>query len=61
MMILDRWGNLIFETNDLDTGWDGRANGGADVAQQDVYVYAIKLKDFKNKTYQYRGHVTLLK
>ena len=61
MSIFDRWGNLIFSTNDIDKPWDGHANHGADMAQKDVYVYQIDLTDFKNKTHTYRGIVTLVR
>lgn len=59
--IFDRWGNMIFDTRDINTGWDGHANGGAAVAQQDVYVWKVKLKDVYGKTHDYTGTVSLLK
>ncbi|PKP23105.1 MAG: hypothetical protein CVU05_00840 [Bacteroidetes bacterium HGW-Bacteroidetes-21] len=37
MQIFNRWGELIFETNDIAIGWDGYYRG--DLCQQDVYVY----------------------
>ncbi|MBL7893307.1 MAG: PKD domain-containing protein [Bacteroidia bacterium] len=61
MIIFDRWGNLIFETEDLNVGWDGRANGGKDIAQQDVYVWKILTCDYMKHSYRYIGHVTLVK
>jgi gliding motility-associated-like protein len=61
MMIFDRWGNQIFKTNDLNEGWDGRANNGIGIAQEDVYVYKIRLKDFEKKEHDYTGRVSLLK
>ncbi|MCC6691001.1 MAG: gliding motility-associated C-terminal domain-containing protein, partial [Bacteroidia bacterium] len=61
LMIFDRWGNLIFETDDLNLGWDGRANGGKEIAQQDVYVWKIQVCDFERHKYFYVGHVTLVK
>ena len=60
MMIFNRWGDLIFETNDLAKGWDGRANGGTEIAQDGVYVYKIEVRDFQSKYHDYMGHVTLL-
>ncbi len=27
LKVYNRWGNLIFETNDLNLGWDGKYNG----------------------------------
>ncbi len=61
MLIFDRWGNQIFESNDLYKGWDGRVKGKPELAQQDVYVWKIDCTDVFNKEHQYIGHVTLLK
>ncbi|MDQ3047992.1 MAG: PKD domain-containing protein [Bacteroidota bacterium] len=61
MMIFDRWGNMIFTTDDHKKGWDGKANQGADIAQMDVYVWKVSLKDNKNSPHKYTGHVTLVK
>jgi gliding motility-associated-like protein len=60
MQVLNRWGQLIFETNTTDgRGWDGRFN---DVAQPaGVYVYLIEAT-FANDTHeQYQGNVTLFR
>lgn len=61
MYIYDRWGNQIFKTNDINKGWDGRANGGSNIAQIDTYVWKIKTKDYKGNNHEYIGHVTLVK
>ncbi len=57
--IFDRWGNMIFNTTDINTGWDGRANNGQEIAQQDVYVWKVQLKDVFGKKHDYIGTVTL--
>ena len=61
LLIFDRWGSLIYKTNDVNKGWDGKANGGDKVAQIDVYVWKIITKDFKGDEKQYIGHVTIVK
>jgi gliding motility-associated-like protein len=61
MMIFDRWGNLIFFSDDINKSWDGKANYGTELAQMDVYVYSIRLLDIKMKKHKYRGKVTLVK
>lgn len=61
MMIFDRWGNLIYETNDIGKPWDGRANGGADMAQTDVYVWKIDVRDINSGTHYLSGHVSLVR
>ncbi|MCB0397293.1 MAG: gliding motility-associated C-terminal domain-containing protein [Flavobacteriales bacterium] len=60
MYIFDRWGNLIFETQSLK-GWDGTANNGAEVAQQDVYVWLVTAKDCFGNPWRRIGHVTLIR
>jgi gliding motility-associated-like protein len=59
MTIYDRWGHIVFKTNDVYKGWDGSVKGGPK-AQQGVYVYKIKLKDFKLRDKEFVGHITLL-
>lgn len=61
MWIFDRWGNMIFHTDDLKIGWNGRANHGKEIAQRDVYVYLVELLDFRGNKHQYRGIVTLVR
>jgi gliding motility-associated-like protein len=61
MTIFDRWGNLIFFSDDILKPWDGMANHGSEIAQRDVYIYSIKVTDFKNKKYSYKGDVTLVR
>lgn len=62
MMIFDRWGNLIFESNDILKGWDGKANGGTQVAQIDTYVWKITFSErYNNRYHRVIGHVNLIK
>jgi len=61
MNVYDRWGNLIFTSDNIQTGWDGRASDGSNIAQQDVYVYKIAVKDFEGKKHGFTGSFSLLK
>jgi gliding motility-associated-like protein len=61
LLIFDRWGNEIFKGDDLNKMWDGRANGGSEIAQQDVYVWKVNLTDVFDKKHNYIGTVTLVK
>ena len=61
MSIFDRWGNLIYRTDDMNKPWNGKANYGNELAQPDVYIYSIKIIDFKLKKYNYKGIVTLVR
>lgn len=59
--IFDRWGNMVFDTADINEGWDGRANDGKDVAQEDVFVWRVKLTDIFGLKHEYMGTVTIVK
>ncbi len=60
MLIFDRWGNLIFVSNDINKGWDGTRNGGP-IAQIDTYVWQVRFKDEMDKPHKYMGHVNLIR
>lgn len=61
LYIFDRWGEMIFTSNDVRKGWDGKAKNGSDFAQQDVYTWKVELDDIFKKHHSYIGHITLLK
>ncbi len=55
--IYDRWGNKLFETNDLKTGWDGEYNGSKVNAGIFVYTLDYQLKNGNSKTL--KGNITV--
>ncbi|MFT6244348.1 MAG: gliding motility-associated-like protein [Salibacteraceae bacterium] len=63
MIVYNRWGETIFESNDISLGWDGQYNGNP--AQSGVYQWTVRLKSTShNATVQaldYVGHVNLLR
>jgi hypothetical protein len=61
LWIFDRWGNMIFSTTDLNQGWNGHANGGAEIAQIDTYVWKIMVWDIQGSMHTLMGSVNLIK
>ena len=61
MDIFDRWGNHIFNTTQIEKGWDGKVEGAKEVSQQDVYVYLVKLTDIFGQLHRYIGRVNLVR
>lgn len=61
MNIYDRWGELIFTSNQLDGKWSGEVKGMPNKAKTEVYVYVISVKDQLYETHELTGHVALLK
>lgn len=60
MRIVNRWGNLVFESFDIQTVWDGSFQGGAHYVQNDVYVWTIEYNGKAGKV-QLMGHVTVVR
>jgi len=58
MYIYNRWGELMFETNDVNEGWDGTSNGNP--CNAGVYVWTIYFEGSEGKSTN-RGTVTLVK
>ncbi len=60
-MIYDRWGELIFESQNLSNGWDGHYKSENEV-KQDVYVWKLRFHDpTTDKVINKVGHVSLIK
>jgi len=59
MMIFNRWGELIFETFDINKGWDGYYKG--EICQQDVYVYKVEIKWTDGSVTTKAGDLTLFR
>ncbi|MFY7669235.1 MAG: T9SS type B sorting domain-containing protein, partial [Crocinitomicaceae bacterium] len=62
MYIFNRWGEILFETNDVKMGWDGSYGlDGRDV-QEGTYTYKIIYKNPKvDERKIVVGHVTLIR
>lgn len=59
MMIFNRWGEMIFSSQNANDGWDG-TYGGKPVPM-DVYVYKVQLRDYNKKLRTYIGNVNVLR
>lgn len=61
LYIFDRWGNTIFESTELNVGWNGKTKDNADYVQTDVYVWKIDLRMWNGTKKSLVGHVTAVK
>lgn len=57
--IYDRWGNKVFETDNITDGWDGTYKGQP--ATPDSYGYFIKGECIQNEKITLKGNVTLIR
>jgi len=59
LYLYDRWGNLIFQTDNLNKGWDGTIHGIT--VLEDVFVWKILLKTTNGSNKQVHGQVSVVK
>jgi len=59
LVILNRWGQIVYESNDPKKGWDGKMNGKE--APVGVYAYRLTAVDERGIKYEKSGTVTLVK
>jgi gliding motility-associated-like protein len=59
LKIYNRWGELIFESNDVNIGWDGYYRG--ELCKQDVYVWKVELGYSDGRKETKAGDLVLLR
>jgi len=59
LRIYNRVGQLIFQTNDHTTGWDGRFKGQQQ--SSDNYIYQVSFRNMEGKRFEYKGNILLLR
>lgn len=57
--IYNRWGTKVFESTDVNQGWDGNFNGQPQPIG--VYVYTIEAVSNKGNSFVKQGNVTLIR
>lgn len=60
LIVFDRWGKPIFETQDPSELWDGTDQDTYDKVPQGIYVYRISLMDLNNENQTFVGSLTVL-
>ncbi len=59
LRIFNRWGELVYKTNNQFSGWDGTYKGQMQLPQ--VFTYAVKIVFLDDKKVDRKGTVTLLR
>ena len=61
LMIFNRWGELVFESYNVEYGWNG-SFGDMGLVEDGVYIYKIEFGDTMSDERHYvNGHITVLK
>jgi gliding motility-associated-like protein len=56
--VYDRWGAMVFRSNDPNLAWDGTAGGHA---LSGAFVYVVAGVDYFNKAFVYKGTLMILR
>ena len=59
MQIFNRWGELLFSTNDIQSGWDGTFRGNE--MPEGTYTFIAHITDRAGRTFKRSGSVLLLR
>jgi gliding motility-associated-like protein len=59
LRIFNRWGQLVFETNDFSKGWDGTFKGQPQ--DMDIFAYVLTASFIDGSTRQHTGNISLLR
>ena len=59
LKIFNRWGEIVYSTNDIQKGWDGYVNGH--LQNVDTYEYIVKATTVHGFQFEKRGEFLLLK
>jgi gliding motility-associated-like protein len=57
--IFNRWGELVFESFDIDYGWDGYYKGV--LQNNDTYTYKAKVSTWRNEEQEAAGFINLMR
>jgi len=61
LMVFNQWGEKVFETNDINGGWDGTYKGKPQPVGVYVYVAYMVLSDSNNSTVTKKGTFNLVR
>lgn len=60
IQVFNRWGQLVFESQDPDFRWDGHGTNGAAVGEG-VYIFHVQAQDIEGLQIEETGTLTLLR
>jgi gliding motility-associated-like protein len=61
MWVFNRWGEVVFYSNDIDQPWLGEVDGGTHYGQNEVYNWVVKAVGIRNTSFERQGTVVLIR
>jgi len=61
VVIYNRWGRVVYESNDFSNFWDGTHYKTEKLCSEGVYFYIIRINDFEGRAFEKQGDLTLFR
>ncbi len=61
LTIWNRWGELVFQTNDPNEAWNGRKMNVGPMSPEGVYVYVVTFTEPRGQKREFKGFATLVR
>lgn len=59
MIVYSRWGDIVFDTTDIEQFWDGKSLKG-DLVEEGIYVYYMTIEDGSGRQFERRGRLMFI-
>ena len=61
MLVVNRWGETVFESSDPMQGWNGKKNNVGQPVPEGVYMVLVTFRGPRGDDYEYRGVATVIR
>ncbi len=61
LTIWNRWGEMVFQTNNPEEAWNGRKMNTGPMSPEGVYVYIVTFTEPRGQRREFKGYATLLR
>lgn len=61
VVVVNRWGNVVYESSNIDFTWNGKVNNSGAECSEGTYFYIIRLKNYDDEEIEDHGFVQLIR
>ncbi|MGB6037639.1 MAG: gliding motility-associated C-terminal domain-containing protein, partial [Cryomorphaceae bacterium] len=61
VVIYNRWGQVVYESKDFSTFWDGTHYQSGELCSEGIYFYIIRVNDFEGRAFEQQGDLTVIR
>jgi gliding motility-associated-like protein len=61
IIVFNRWGDVVYQSKDINDVWDGSHKSGDYFIQDGVYLYQMKAQGVRGNIIEQQGTITILR